>query len=48
MGDERAQVFGEGVVIVAGCGLAGFAEAAAVIGDDAMACIEKRGHLLFP
>jgi len=48
MRDKGAQVFRERVVVIAGGGLAGFTEATAVVGDDAMPCIEKRGDLLLP
>src|SRR5262249_35320798 len=48
VGDNLVQIFGEGVVVVPGGGLAGIAEAAAVISDDAMAGREEHGKLLFP
>src|SRR5262249_47880802 len=48
LGDELLQVLGEGVVIVAGGWLAGPAESAAIIGDDAVAGGQKRRHLLLP
>src|SRR5690348_9473476 len=37
MGEKLVQVFGEGIVVVAGSGLAGAAKAAPVVGDDTMA-----------
>src|SRR5437764_4418844 len=48
MVDELVQVFSKGVVVVAGDGVAGFPETAAVIEDDAMTCGEKHRNLLFP
>ena len=48
MGDEFVQILGEGVVVIAGGGLAGFAESAAIVGDDAMAGLKQGRNLLFP
>ena len=42
------KIFGEGVVVIAVCGLAGFSKAAAVVCDYAMPGIEKHGNLFFP
>ena len=47
-GQEGVEVRGEGVVVVALGGLAGFAETAAVVGDDAVAGLQEGGCLLFP
>jgi hypothetical protein len=44
--EQVAQVGGEGVVVVAGGGLAGLAEAAAVVGDDPVPGLEQRGDCL--
>src|ERR1700736_1940492 len=48
MVDQFVQVFGEGVVVVACCWLAGFAEPSAVIGDDAVSGAQKNRHLFLP
>jgi hypothetical protein len=48
MSDDPAEIFGERVVVIAGGGLAGLSESAAVVGDNAMARLQKRGDLLFP
>src|SRR5437867_8108296 len=48
MGHDLSEVCGEGVVVVAGCGLAGFAKSTAVIGDDAVAPLQECGHLFLP
>ena len=42
------QVLGEGVVVVAGCWLAGLTESSAIIGDDTMASSQKHRDLLLP
>ena len=42
------QVFSEGVVIVAGRGLAGLAETSAIISNDAVTSSQESWHLLFP
>src|SRR5215469_18073379 len=42
------QIFCEGVVVVSGRRLTGFAESAPVIGNHAIACVEKNWDLLFP
>jgi hypothetical protein len=46
--DQRVQVGGEGVPVVAAGGLAGLARAAAVIGDDPVPGREQRRNLLVP
>jgi len=46
--DQRAQVGGEGVVVVADRGLAGVPEPAAVIGDHAVAGFQQDRDLLVP
>src|SRR5258708_21701906 len=46
--DKFVQVLGERVVVIAGGWLAGLAESPAVVGDHAVACFQKNGHLLFP
>jgi hypothetical protein len=48
VGNELVQVLREGVVIVPGCWLAGFAESSAVIGDDALTGLQKDRNLLPP
>src|SRR6266568_8039797 len=48
MGHEFMQVFGEGVVVVPRCRLAGLAKASAVIGDDTVTSFQKNWHLLLP
>ena len=48
MGHELVQVLGEGVVVIAGCGLAGLTEPSAVVGDDPMARLQKDRKLLLP
>jgi hypothetical protein len=45
---QRLQIGGERVVVIAGGGLAGLAEAAAVVGDRAVARIEQRALLALP
>src|SRR5664279_2723220 len=42
------QVLGEGVVVVAGCWLAGLAESSAIIGDDTVTRGQKHWDLLLP
>ena len=42
------QVLGEGVIVVAGGGLAGLAKSSAIIGDDTMTRSQKRRALLLP
>src|SRR5229473_2576893 len=46
--DQGVQVGGEGVVVIADRGLAGLAEAAAVVGDDPVPSLEEDAFLLFP
>jgi hypothetical protein len=46
--DERVEVGGERVVVEAGRRVAGVAEAAAVVGDDAVAGVEQEPVLLLP
>ena len=52
LGEDRVQVVGEGVVVVAGgaeaLGLVAAAEAAAVVRDDAVAGLRERAGLLAP
>jgi hypothetical protein len=48
MGHDLLQVFCEGIVVVAGCGLAGFAEPSAIICDDAATCLQKNWNLFLP
>jgi hypothetical protein len=48
VGDQRVQVGGEGVVVVAGRGLAGLAEAAPVISDHPVAGLQQDAFLLLP
>jgi hypothetical protein len=45
---EGVEIVGEGVVVVAGGGLAGAAEAAPVVGDDPVPDIQQRAFLLLP
>src|SRR5450755_2006303 len=45
---ELVQVLSEGVVVVAGCWLAGLAEPSAVIGDDTVTCGQKHINLFLP
>src|SRR5215469_6695977 len=46
--NELVEVLREGVVIVSGCWLAGFAESSAVVGDDALTRLQKDRNLLLP
>src|ERR1019366_508404 len=46
--NEFVQVLGEGVVVVADSWLAGLAEPSAVIRDDTVSRLQKRGDLLLP
>jgi hypothetical protein len=48
MGHDLLQVFCKGIIVIAGCGLAGFAEPSAVICDDAATCLLKNWNLLLP
>ena len=45
---QAVQVGGEGVVVVAGGGLAGLAEPAPVVGDDPVAGLQQGRDLLVP
>ena len=47
-GHQGVEVGGEGVVVVAAGGLAGLTEAAAVVGDDAVAGADQGGGLALP
>ena len=42
------EILGERVVVVARGWLAGLAETSAVIGNDAVPCVQKNWHLLLP
>jgi hypothetical protein len=46
MGHDLLQVFCKGIIVIAGCGLAGFAEPSAVICDDEATCLQKNWNLL--
>ena len=46
--ENRGEVPGEGVVVVADGGLARLAKAAAVVGDDAVSGVKQDTLLLFP
>jgi hypothetical protein len=48
VGQQRVEVGGEGVVVVAVEGLGRLAEAAAVVGDDPVAGLDQRGDLGLP
>ena len=48
MRDQFVQILGECVVVVARCWLTGFAESSAVVGDDAVSCVQKNRDLFFP
>src|SRR2546425_3532628 len=47
-GHELAEVFGEGVVVVSACRLAGVAEPSAIVRDDSVSRTEQVGDLLLP
>src|SRR5579862_7265153 len=48
MADEFVQVFCKCVVVVAGRGLAGFAESPTIVSDDAISGVEQNRDLFFP
>ena len=46
--DHRGEIVGEGIEVVAGCRLRRAAEAAAIVGDHAIAGLRERGRLIVP
>src|SRR6266849_5214492 len=48
LGDQLVKVLREGVVVVAGGRLTGFAKASAVVGDDTVTRIQQHRYLLLP